>query len=207
MGITSSIIKKDKIKLFITNPPFHSLDYNESKLLTLNRYSMRKTIFFLLLGVLLAIDCRAQKDPSVVNSSGGSSTYKMVTYEWSVGEMAAIETNQTPSLIITQGFLQPLTSSGDFVDRLKSDTDKIKVYQGNGAQQCVVETSFECPGKLCFHLVDISGRVVLKEEVKIENGISEQSFNLMSFPNGIYLLDVRFISRIGTYTKTVKIQK
>jgi len=195
-------------KIFITDSsfPFFSIN-NERKIFTLNRYSMRKTIFFLSLGFILTISGWAQNDPSAINSSGGSATYNFVTYEWSVGEMAAVETFSKNSLIVTQGFLQPSKSISDNVDQLKNDNDKIVVYPDPGKQTLFLETSFEKTGKLNYLLVDLSGRTLLRKEAKVNGLNSKQSVDLTNFPNGVYLLKVSFINSDEAIVKTFKIQK
>ena len=168
---------------------------------------MRKKTFFLLLGIILAMNARAQKDPTVVNSSGGSATYKTVTYDWSVGEMAAIETFSPSSLIITQGFLQPSNLKVDQVDQLVSDHQKIVVYPDPGKQSCYLETNFGKPGKLNYLLVDLNGKVLQKKETNLKELTSKESINLSNYPNGFYLLRVSFTNIDETIFQTFKIQK
>ncbi|MFM6976008.1 MAG: gliding motility-associated C-terminal domain-containing protein [Sphingobacteriaceae bacterium] len=70
-------------------------------------------LFFLSFGSVIDV-ALAQNSitPDVVNSNGGSYTYEGITFEWSVGELALIETlfedqvRSNPS--ITSGFLQPM---------------------------------------------------------------------------------------------------
>lgn len=168
---------------------------------------MRKTIFFLLLGIILAMNVRAQKDPSVVNSSGGSATYKTVTYDWSVGEMAAIETFSTNLLIISQGFLQPFNLNIDYVDILRTGSEKIVVYPDIGKQTCYLETSFEKPGLINYLLVDLNGRTLLRNETTVNELNSRQLINMQNYPDGFYLLKVSFTNNDETIIKTFKIQK
>jgi hypothetical protein len=167
---------------------------------------MRKTTFFLLLGIILAMDALAQKDPSVINSAGGSAMYNAVTYDWSVGEMAAVETYTTPTLIITQGYLQPFVLKGTKVEQL-TDQKKIVVYPDYGKQTFSLETSFGKPGKLNYRLVDLNGRTLLKNETRLSDHFSKESINLSNFPNGFYLLKVSFSSNDETISQTFKIQK
>jgi len=44
----------------------------------------------------------------VLNSSGGNSTNQNITYEWSIGEMALVESMFGLDYSLTNGFLQPL---------------------------------------------------------------------------------------------------
>jgi hypothetical protein len=168
---------------------------------------MRKTIFFLLSGILLVTNSWAQNDPSVFNSSGGWATYKELTFEWSVGEMATVETFSTDALIVTQGFLQPFNLNIDHVDNLRTGSEKIVVYPDIGKQTCYLETSFEKPGLLNYLLVDLNGRTLLRNETTVNELNSKQFINMQNFPNGFYLLKVSFTNNDETIIKTFKIQK
>jgi hypothetical protein len=168
---------------------------------------MRKKIFFLLLGIILAINGLAQKVPSVINSSGGTATYNELTFDWSVGEMAAVETFSTNRLIITQGFLQPVNLFIDQIDQLGIGSEKIVVYTDPENQSCNLETTFGKSGKLNYQLIDLNGRILLKEEANINELYSKHSINLLKFPNGFYLLKVYFTNNDGIISKTLKIQK
>jgi hypothetical protein len=178
-----------------------------TQLFILNLQFMRKTTFFLFPGIILTINALAQKDPSVINSSGGSATYNLITHEWSVGEMAGVETYKTPSLIITQGFLQPYKLTGESVELLKNDNDKIVVYPDLGKQTCYVETTFGKPGKLNYQLVDLNGKTLLKKETNLKELTSKESINMSNYPNGFYLLRVSFTNKDETISQTFKIQK
>jgi hypothetical protein len=173
---------------------------------TLNLLFMRKKTF-ILLGIFLAMNALAQKDPSVVNSSGGSANFKTITYDWSVGEMAAIETFSTNSLTITQGLLQPIILKINNVDQSSADQHKIVVYPDPGKMSCYLETNFEKPGKLSYLLVDLNGRMLLKKETNLKELNSKESINLSNYPNGFYLLRVSFINKDETISQTFKIQK
>ncbi|WP_169472299.1 gliding motility-associated C-terminal domain-containing protein [Pedobacter hiemivivus] len=48
---------------------------------------------------------------AVVNSSGNTYTQKDFTYEWSVGELALVETMINRQVSITNGVLQPIVSN------------------------------------------------------------------------------------------------
>lgn len=168
---------------------------------------MRKTTFFLLLGIILAMNALAQKDPTVINSSGGSSNYKTVTYDWSVGEMAAVATFTSPGLIITQGYLQPSVLKGNQIDQMATDRQKIIVYPDYGKQCCNLETSIGKPGKLNYLLVDLNGRTLMKKETNLKDPSSKESINLSDYPNGLYVLRVSFTNKDETISQTFKIQK
>ena len=50
----------------------------------------------------------AQKPTTeVINSTGGSSTFLGIEYEWSVAELALVETMAGSNYVLTNGILQP----------------------------------------------------------------------------------------------------
>lgn len=71
---------------------------------------MRYWLFFFMLSA--AYSSRAQRVWSaVVNTTGSTYMQKDVIYEWSVGELALVETMVNNQLSITSGFLQPMATS------------------------------------------------------------------------------------------------
>lgn len=70
---------------------------------------MRHSLLILLLMLFTAAHSLAQTlGPAVVNTAGNTATQSGVIYEWSVGELALVETMVNSDAIITHGFLQPL---------------------------------------------------------------------------------------------------
>jgi gliding motility-associated-like protein len=71
---------------------------------------MRTKFFFLYTTFwVLSNYVYAQSPGSVVlNSAGGSNTLQNITYEWSIGEMALVESMLGVEYSLTNGFLQPL---------------------------------------------------------------------------------------------------
>jgi len=70
---------------------------------------MRKIsyLFVLLLLMFFATNATAQSLPYVVNSASGSGKINNQLYDFSIGEMALVQTFQSTNTTLTQGFLQP----------------------------------------------------------------------------------------------------
>jgi gliding motility-associated-like protein len=47
---------------------------------------------------------------AVINAAGDSYTQRNITYEWSIGEVAVVESMDNTRLSITNGFLQPIAT-------------------------------------------------------------------------------------------------
>ena len=74
---------------------------------------MRYLLFFLFISFCAVDSCAQAISTSILNATGGSYKQNDIIYEWSVGEIAVIETMQNSRLSITNGFLQP-TVTGFF---------------------------------------------------------------------------------------------
>ncbi|TCD10137.1 gliding motility-associated C-terminal domain-containing protein [Pedobacter frigidisoli] len=70
---------------------------------------MKKTFYLFLFSLLLlyGLKVEAQILPYTVNSASGSGKINNQLYDFSIGEMVLVQTFQTNSAILTQGFLQP----------------------------------------------------------------------------------------------------
>jgi len=70
---------------------------------------MRKIsyLFVLLLLMFFGTNVNAQSLPYVVNSASGSGKINNQLYDFSIGEMALVQTFQSTNTTLTQGFLQP----------------------------------------------------------------------------------------------------
>lgn len=67
----------------------------------------KKYLLFGSLFLLTAVVSHAQTiTPAVVNSTGGTKTQGTVIYEWSIGEMALVESMISSKLAVTNGVLQ-----------------------------------------------------------------------------------------------------
>lgn len=70
---------------------------------------MRFILLVIFLGLISPKDSKAQSPSStIINTTGNSSTYLNITYEWSFGEMALVESMMDSNYSLTNGFLQPL---------------------------------------------------------------------------------------------------
>ncbi|WEK20256.1 MAG: gliding motility-associated C-terminal domain-containing protein [Candidatus Pedobacter colombiensis] len=72
---------------------------------------MRYWLFFIFI-LFAVVGSKAQSVGAViVNSAGNTYTQKDITYEWSVGELALVETMLNKQVSITNGLLQPIVSN------------------------------------------------------------------------------------------------
>jgi len=68
---------------------------------------MRYLLFIILIPLAFKTSRAQTVSPAIVNVAGNTYTQSNITYEWSVGEMAVVETMINTKASITNGILQP----------------------------------------------------------------------------------------------------
>jgi hypothetical protein len=129
--------------------------------------TMRKQLYALFLVSLFAHFSLAQSiTPQTINISGGAINTGYYQLEWSVGEMAAIETLQQPGIIITNGVLQPMTDK-PFGQNTASNwsNDEIKIFPVPTKGQFEVDILSKQQGQLLVQLVDGLGQIINSQEL------------------------------------------
>lgn len=67
----------------------------------------KRRFLFVLLSLSSTFCIGQSSSPTVLNTTGGSYTYLNITYEWSVGELALVESMLGSEYTLTNGLLQP----------------------------------------------------------------------------------------------------
>lgn len=126
---------------------------------------MRYLLLFFV--ALFSVDtaCGQSLGGTIINAAGSTFIQRDMIYEWSVGEVAIVETMENPRLSITNGFLQPintgfftnnvykvfpinmLTPNGDGVNDVWIVKD-IEKYPDNEI------TVFDRSGRIVFHVIN-----------------------------------------------------
>lgn len=93
---------KEKNQFIVINQTCYARNYS---------CCMRYWLFFIFI-LFAVVGSKAQSVGAViVNSAGNTYTQKDITYEWSVGELALVETMLNKQVSITNGLLQPIVSN------------------------------------------------------------------------------------------------
>jgi hypothetical protein len=169
---------------------------------------MKKKLI-LMLFVLTAMGSWAQMvKPFTVNSTGGSAALGGNVYDWSFAEMTLINTAVSGNLIVTQGLLQPIDPNVG-TDELPTLSEGVKIFPSPTIDLLNLETSLNLPGRLSYQLMDMTGKMVANDELKVVNGKTLTTVSLELYPAGEYLLRVTFLSNTGrgNFNQTFKIQK
>lgn len=159
-----------------------------------------KTMRYILFGLLLSNAAMAQTiAPQTVNVTGGSHRKGNVRLDWSVGEMALVNTLSSPQTgqIITNGVLQPLTTvviSNNGIRTRPFDKNEIRILPNPTRDLLAVSMNMKYEGTATIRLFDVLGNLLYIKTVPANyNGQIEQ-INMTGYIKGNYMLQVQFVS-------------
>jgi len=123
---------------------------------------MRYWLFFIIT-FLAATSSQAQSvGAAIINSSGNTYTQKDFTYEWSVGEVALVETTINRQVSITNGVLQPIVSNLAIANGTLVFPINILTPNGDGVNDVWVIKDLEKFPENDVTVFDRSGRTVFQ---------------------------------------------
>ncbi|KAA5533200.1 T9SS type A sorting domain-containing protein [Taibaiella lutea] len=144
--------------------------------------------------------------PSTINASGGSKVISGNTYEFSIGEMALVNTASGSNIIVTNGVLQPVASTTRVKD-VNYLSDNLKVYPNPSDNVLNIQPDFETGGQLTYHLYDALGRVMLTGEFNLASGKEKQTISLSQLAASSYVLHLNLNKKGITYNASFNVQK
>lgn len=158
--------------------------------------------------ILLSRNANSQSVSSyVINSSGNNSSgghYSHYNIDWSVGEIALINTMQSGNgiVILTNGFLQPNLADSLNDIRRRFTKDEIKVLPNPTHGKVEVNFSTHEKGTLNLHVYDVNGQLIATDKL-LSNGILfSKVIDLTPFSSGTYFLRVELTALPGSTSKT-----
>ena len=144
--------------------------------------------------------------PSTLNAAGGSATVLGVQLEWSVGEMALVNTFSTPSIIVTQGVLQP--ENGVTAVPEQTLASQLQIFPNPGSSVVNIRYTSAKEGKLSYSLLDMTGKLISSQKTEVKQGLNNQVIDISSLAAATYMLEVSMeATGNGTETTSYKIQK
>lgn len=168
---------------------------------------MRKRALLFFLGLAAIPVARAQSiQPAVFNATGGSATVSGNNVTWSVGEMTAVATVANGNIIITQGVLQPAESPTSAASQ-QLITSHVYLFPNPADAFVIVQSNFPDAGDLKMVLTDVTGKVLLHQEIKLSSGMQQNELPVSGLATGSYLLQLAYESKDQHGTATYKIQK
>jgi hypothetical protein len=144
---------------------------------------MMKNILFLLPFFLVPMTTQGQQ---VLSSASGSGTIGAIRIDHTLGEMVAIQTIQTSTNIVTQGYHQPYRLFVSVVEMMPPDA--LQIFPNPTALHLNLNMHSESAKHLQLRLLDNSGRVTLESEWQLGAGQNTTQIELHNQPSGIYYL-------------------
>ena len=170
---------------------------------------MKRAILLIPLTIAAAMSAHAQSvGPATINATGGTRIIGSNEFDWSIGEMTLVSTFSNPSIIVTQGVLQPegLTNSG--VANNAAISNQLKVFPNPASSVVFFQYTSQRPGTLCYRLMDMTGKASITRTINIVQGNNEAQIDLTHLACATYLLEVTVNSGSGAGESiSYKIQK
>ena len=169
---------------------------------------LRKQALLFILGLVDTSVTQAQSvQPAIFNAAGGSAIVSGNNVEWSVGEMTAVATVSNSGIIITQGLLQPAENPTSVASQ-QVITKHVQLYPNPADAFVIVQSDFSVAGNLKMTLTDITGKVLLQQEVKVDgNGMQKNQVPVSGLAVGNYMLLVSFEGKEQKGAAAYKVQK
>jgi len=153
-------------------------------------------------------DTRGQSiGPSILNTSGGYGTIAGNDYEWSVGELAMVNTYTSAAVTVTQGLLQPAYGSLG-VAKTQPVVSGLRVFPNPSS--AIVNVQYSSPGSgiMNYRVMDVTGQLLQTGSVKLVPGVNTQQVNISTFAEGNYMLEVECsVTGMAAQQMSYKIQK
>lgn len=143
---------------------------------------------------------------SVISSTGSFYSTSNANYSYTAGEIA-VATQSSSSIVLTQGFHQPLASTTTTVIPQYTDGNfSVNVFPNPTLGSFSIEIVTEEETDLTIVVVDILGKLCGKvNQVNQFEGRSIYKCELNRFSSGIYFVKVS--SKDDKYNKTIRVQK
>lgn len=169
---------------------------------------MKHLLTSLLALLLLPLAMNAQSiGPSEMNATGKSVFAGGNTYEYAIGTVVGGSTYESPSLVVTQGVLQPHIGPTSGVDETGISADHLMVYPNPVQEKLFLKPAFGKKGKLEYVLLDGAGRTIMHNSAALESGNEVQEIPMSLYAVGQYTLSVTWQYQGKSQRTAFKVQK
>jgi len=163
-----------------------------------------RTLTLLSALIIINISARSQSlSSSVINCTGNSYSQGYYNVDWSVGEMALVNTIQSNGYaIITNGFLQPNLS--DFNNDARRYFTKDEVTIMPNPTHGKIEINFSTPqkGNLYLYVYDVNGKLLASDKMLLSGIMISKFVDLSTYASSTYLLKVELKPAPGSVFKS-----
>ena len=141
--------------------------------------------------------------PQVISTAGGFATGASMSISYTVGELS-VQTLASGSLILTEGFQQPLDIGVPDLVQPYFDLE-VRTWPNPVSQNLYLQISSEIRQDLILETYDLSGRLQMIQHIEALMHIEPYSIDFTDLSRGAYILKIR--SADHTFQRIVKIQK
>lgn len=168
---------------------------------------MKLTILYFCVLTCTALTSVAQdKSQSVISTAGDVSKSSTMILEWTVGE-PAIETLQSSTALLTQGFHQPVLKiqQKDVARAVKNSSNPALIYPNPATALVTIQMQKPLERSLQVLISDASGKVLLRNNFPQKSNAVK--INLANLSQGTYLLQlVEADGSIQSSYQVIKVQ-
>jgi len=162
-----------------------------------------RTLTLLSALILINVSARSQSVSSVINCTGNSYSQGYYSIDWSVGELALVNTMQSSGYaIITNGLLQPNLSDYNNDARRYFTKDEITIMPNPTHGK--IEVNFTTPqqGNLYLYVYDVNGKLLTTDKLLLSGTMISKFVDLSTFASATYLLKVELKPAPGSVSKS-----
>jgi Secretion system C-terminal sorting domain len=150
---------------------------------------MKRNLCLAVSGLLMMVRLGTAQSlvPTVVSTSGGFYSNSAGMLSFTIGELSAVETYSTPSVILTQGFQQ----SWDFGTAVEENTKaefSFDVIPNPSDGYFELYTKSDVNGEMNAKIVDVLGKEIAHFTFYHEGLIHVQSIDLTGVSQGLYFV-------------------
>jgi type IX secretion system substrate protein len=172
----------------------------------MNQYRILLSAFILLVG--LQNSYGQSVTPSTLNGAGGTGIAGGYTIDWSFGEMTMVNTCTTPSVIVTQGVLQPSLSPSLGVISNSNFAHDLQVFPNPANSIINLEYRSVASGSLSYRLMDLTGKIIVSNTKEVTQEITMEQLNISQLSAAIYMLEVTInVNGVTSKELSYKIEK
>jgi len=158
-----------------------------------------KTMRFIAVGMLLCHTAASQTiAPQTVNTTGGSNRKGNIRLDYSVGEMALVNTLSSPTTgeMITNGLIQP---EGAVVKKkgkneMNFKEGEIRILPNPTRDLLTVGMNMSHEGTVTIRLFDVLGNLLYKKEMKANRHGQMDMIDMSGYIKGHYMLKVELVA-------------
>jgi hypothetical protein len=160
---------------------------------------MKRVFLMVLPLILLSGYIRGQSiTPFTINSAGGTAKIGTNTYEWSVAEMAVVQTATGSNIIVTQGILQPMPQNATGIQDPVALYQNLQVYPNPTSGTIYLQYNLPSNGTIRYSLQDVTGKQILSNRVAVSENTGRLQIEMASVANANYMLSVYYQPLNGT---------